>query len=274
MSLALTPSARRVEQAEDGPPVKVWRHDREVLADIITSHQERAVVRLADVFVKVDTSDDRVGRELAALGSAPVPTPQLLWHRAGPIHLLALSEVQGVPLGRYGSTSDSPSAAWSAAGAIARQLHEHQVPAALELPSRYRLENLDELEEWLLAKRVADPGLVAEHARRARAASEEATNNSLVHGDFQPEHVIVTADNTVAGVLDWGDAGVGDPHMDLAVLTVGHREHLDAVLDGYRREVDRERISGYWSWRRLGSIRWMLNHGFDASGDVTALSRL
>ncbi|HUF33452.1 MAG TPA: phosphotransferase [Acidimicrobiales bacterium] len=89
---------------------------------------------------------------------------------------------------------------------------------------------------------------------------------------FQVAHIFITTDTEIAGVIDWGDTGIGDRHYDLAVLTVGHDEHLEAVLDGYGLAVDRDRICGYWSWRRLGSVRWMLEHGYDADGDISALA--
>lgn len=51
-------------------------------------------------------------------------------------------------------------------------------------------------------------------------------------GDLQPDHVFVSEDQ-VTGIIDWSSAGAGDPPHDLAVLTLGHPEHLDDVLAGY-----------------------------------------
>jgi hypothetical protein len=34
-------------------------------------------------------------------------------------------------------------------------------------------------------------------------------------------------------VLDWSEAGQGDALFDLAVLTLGHEEHLGDVVAGY-----------------------------------------
>lgn len=242
-----------------------------VLAELVTSHQERAVIRVADVFVKVDTDPDRLRREVAALAAAPVPTPVVLWHRPGLPQLLALSLVDGMQLAVLGEPSRRPRSAWHVAGDIARRIHDSTIPAGLDVMSRYRLEDLAALEEWLLSRNVGDRGLVAEHARRARTAASEAADNTFVHGDLQPAHIFLREDGTVSGVIDWADAGVGDPHYDLAVLTVGHSEHLEPVLEGYDRPVDRDLIRGFWSWRRLGSVRWMIEHGFDPTGDINAL---
>jgi len=38
----------------------------------------------------------------------------------------------------------------------------------------------------------------------------------LTHGDLQPEHVLVGAGGDLVGVLDWEEAGVGDPASDFA----------------------------------------------------------
>jgi hypothetical protein len=61
--------------------------------------------------------------------------------------------------------------------------------------------------------------------------------------------------------------------FDLAILTVGHEERLDDVIAGYGAPVDVAGIRGWWALRRLTSIRWMIEHGFNADGDLTALEQ-
>src|SRR4051794_27385100 len=41
------------------------------------------------------------------------------------------------------------------------------------------------------------------------------TQGRLVHGDLGPDHIRVEGDR-LTGVIDWGDAGLGDPAIDLA----------------------------------------------------------
>ena len=36
----------------------------------------------------------------------------------------------------------------------------------------------------------------------------------LRHGDVHPEHTLVDADGAVVGIIDWTDAGLGDPASD------------------------------------------------------------
>ncbi|WP_081802603.1 phosphotransferase [Actinotalea ferrariae] len=39
----------------------------------------------------------------------------------------------------------------------------------------------------------------------------------LLHGDLHLRHVLVADDGTAAGVIDWGDSGLGDPAVDLMI---------------------------------------------------------
>jgi aminoglycoside phosphotransferase (APT) family kinase protein len=95
----------------------------------------------------------------------------------------------------------------------------------------------------------------------ARAAIRSFTP-AFTHGDLQVTHVFVEGDE-VTGVLDWSEAGRGDPLFDLAILTLGHEERLDQVLAGYGKEVDLDVVRAWWSLRSLTAIRWLIEHGFD-----------
>ncbi len=67
-------------------------------------------------------------------------------------------------------------------------------------------------------------------------------------------------------------AAAGPGAVTVTILLDGDPVLVE-TLEGYGGEagVDAERIRGHWSWRRLGSIRWMIEHGFDAGGDIEAL---
>jgi aminoglycoside phosphotransferase (APT) family kinase protein len=86
----------------------------------------------------------------------------------------------------------------------------------------------------------------------------------FMHGDLQITHVFV-GDDRITGVIDWSEAGQGDALYDLAVLTLGHEEHLDDVVAGYGTDVDLDVIRGWWSWRSLVGVRRLVGHGFDPS---------
>jgi aminoglycoside phosphotransferase (APT) family kinase protein len=92
----------------------------------------------------------------------------------------------------------------------------------------------------------------------------------FTHGDFQAAHILYDRD-TITGVIDWADACAGDATFDLAVLTVGHEERVTDVLAGYGDDVDIDVLTAWWAVRRIGSVRWMIEHGFNADDDVSAL---
>jgi aminoglycoside 2''-phosphotransferase len=55
----------------------------------------------------------------------------------------------------------------------------------------------------------------------------------LTHGDIGPEHVLVTVSGDLAGVIDWGDAAVGDPMFDLAWILHAMPDEGERVLGAY-----------------------------------------
>jgi aminoglycoside phosphotransferase (APT) family kinase protein len=114
---------------------------------------------------------------------------------------------------------------------------------------------------WLVANEVLPAQLVARNRRVAEAALRPWTP-VFMHGDLQVAHVFVDGD-VVTGVLDWSEAGQGDPSYDLASLTLGHPERLDDVLAGYGAGVDLDAVRGWWSLRSLMAVRWLVEHGFD-----------
>jgi aminoglycoside phosphotransferase (APT) family kinase protein len=226
--------------------------------EVLVAHSERATLRVGDVFLKVDADQERTGREVRAMAIAPIPTPEVLWLKP---HVLALAALSGTPLGRLGEPSVASSAAWAAAGAVVRRLHDAPLPP---WPSGRRGESAARLEsecEWLVANGVLPDDLVTRNRRVADAVFRPWTP-VFTHGDLQVDHIFIDGD-AITGVLDWSEAGQGDALYDLAVLTLGHEEHLADVVAGYGRAVDLEIIHGWWSMRSLMGIRWLIEHGFD-----------
>jgi aminoglycoside phosphotransferase (APT) family kinase protein len=177
--------------------------------------------------------------------------------------VLALAALPGRALGRLGEPSTSSPAAWAAAGAAARRLHEAPLPpwpgrSLDEITSR-----LDGECEWLGANGVLPTDLVTVNRRIAEAALRPWTP-VFAHGDLQVDHVFVDGDE-VTGVIDWSEASQGDALYDLATLTLGHEEHLADVVAGYGAPVDLDVIRAWWSLRSLLGIRWLAEHGFDPS---------
>ena len=231
---------------------------------MVVAHSERATLRVGDVFLKVDADQARIDAEVEAMALAPVPTPRILW-RKPPV--LALAAVRGTALNRLGEPSSS--AAWAAAGAAARTLHEAPLPP---WPGR----DLDRLAarlegecEWLVTNGVLPADVAARNRRVAETAMRPWTP-AFTHGDLQAAHVFVDGDE-ITGVIDWSEAGRNDALFDLATLTLGHQEHLGDVIAGYGTDVDLDVIRAWWSFRSLSAVRWLIERGFDPSPEIAAL---
>jgi len=228
--------------------------------EVVVAHSERATLRVGDVFLKIDADQTRIDVEVAAMALAPIPTPEVLWRKP---YVLALAALPGTALGRLGEPSTTSPAAWAAAGAAVRMLHDAPLPpwpgrSLDEIASR-----LDRECEWLVTNEVLPTDLVARNRRIAEVALRPWTP-VFTHGDLQVAHVFLD-DDKITGVVDWSEAAEGDGLYDLAVLTLGHEEHLGDVLAGYGLDVDLDVIRGWWSWRSLVAIRWLAEHGFDPS---------
>ncbi|MGH3283089.1 MAG: phosphotransferase [Streptosporangiaceae bacterium] len=98
--------------------------------------------------------------------------------------------------------------------------------------------------------------------RRVAAAALRPWTPVFTHGDLQVAHVFVDGDE-ITGVIDWTEAAPGDALHDLAILTLGHQEHLGDVVAGYGTDVDLDVIRAWWSLRCLQAVRWLIEHGFD-----------
>ena len=225
--------------------------------EVVVAHSERATLRVGEVFLKIDADQTRTEVEVEAMAMAPVPTPEILW-RKPPV--LALAALPGTALGRLEEPSTASPAAWAAAGAVIRTLHNAPVPP---WPGR----NVDELAarladecDWLVANDVLPSEVVTRNRRLAETALRPWTP-VFIHGDLQITHVFVDGDQ-VTGIIDWSEASQGDALFDLASLTLAHEEHLGDVVAGYGTDVDRDLIRAWWSWRCLIVVRWLSEHGY------------
>lgn len=228
--------------------------------ELVVAHNERATVRVGNVFLKIDADQTRVDVELEAMAMAPIPTAEVLW-RKPPV--LALAAVPGTALGRLGEPSTASAAAWAAAGAAARMLHDAPLPPWPGPSVEEIASHLDGECEWLVTNGVLPAELIARNRRIAEAALRPWTP-VFTHGDLQITHVFVD-DDQITGVIDWSEAARGDALYDLATLTLGHEERLDEVLAGYGIDVDLDVIRAWWSLRSLRAARWLVEHGFDPS---------
>jgi aminoglycoside phosphotransferase (APT) family kinase protein len=226
--------------------------------EVVLANNDRVTLRVGVMFLKIDADQTRTDVEVEAMAIAPVPTPEVVW-REPPV--LALAAVAGRALGRNNpGPSTESSAAWAAAGAAVRTLHDAPLPpwpgpSVDELASRLA----DECD-WLVANEVLPADVVMRNRRLAETALRPWTP-VFTHGDLHDAHVFVDGDE-VTGIIDWSAASQGDALFDLATLTLAHREHLDDVIAGYGTDVDRDLIRAWWSLRCLVAVRWLVENGY------------
>lgn len=226
--------------------------------EVVVAHRECATLRVGDVFLKIDSDQRRSDIEVEAMALAPIPTPEVLW-RKPPV--LALAAVPGTAIGRLGRPSTASPAAWAAAGAAVRTLHDAPLPPWPGRSLDDLASSLDRECGWLLANEVLPADLVARNRRIAETVLRPWTP-VFIHGDLQVAHVFVDGDE-VTGVIDWTEASQGDALFDLAILALGHEQHLGDIVAGYGADVDLDGIRAWWSLRSLVAIRWLVEHGFD-----------
>jgi aminoglycoside phosphotransferase (APT) family kinase protein len=179
---------------------------------------------------------------MGLLDGSPLTRPHPALREVG-VHLRRLHEVT-VP--GFGSLLD---ASWTDTGGFSlrhrswRSFLEEVVGEIRALAGSYPV-----------AGDVADAAAGAFDARRGALAAVEV--GSLCHGDLKLGHVVVDEDR-LAGVIDWGDAVVGDPVWDIARFA--HRADaasLSLLLEGY--DPDRVLVDDLAWLIPLYSALWMM----------------
>jgi hypothetical protein len=118
----------------------------EVEVEVVVAHRERATLRVADVFLKIDADQAAVDREVEAMATAPVPTAEVLWRRPP---VLALAALRGSALDRLGEPATATPGAWAAAGAAVRVLHDAPLPSWAGASLEQKTASLDSEYAWL-----------------------------------------------------------------------------------------------------------------------------
>lgn len=239
------------------------------LIKIVSDHAERSVIRVGDIYIKCEASADQAKREVVAMRAAPVPTAKILWVRFGTPAVLAMQTLPG-----RGLRASDPDEWWEQAGALARRIHDHPSPDGLAAPiAAADIEAwIADEHTWALANTSIDRGMLHDVVAAAGALTTdrgESQPRQFQHGDLQPDHVLFHNGQST-GVLDWGNAKIGDGNYDLAVLTAHATHRVAAVVQGHDA-ADEHRIRAWWSIRLLAEVHWGRDHGIDT---ITAENRL
>jgi aminoglycoside phosphotransferase (APT) family kinase protein len=183
------------------------------------------------------------------------PTPDFPWPWS------VVRWVPGVPAVDAGPADRAP-----AADGVAAFLTALHVLADAEVPvnpvrgvplldrSGVVLERLGDRARY---PRAAELGAVWAHACAAPAWDGPAM---MLHGDLHPANILLAADGSLAGVIDFGDVGAGDPAVDLAVgwlmFDAGTRQRF---IGAFGRAVDRDTWARARGWALVLSTAMLSN---------------
>lgn len=163
----------------------------------------------------------------------PVPIPQFLHVVRGctafPLSFVVYEAVPGTPVDQAALDADGCGTFGRDIAAFLRSLHSFPVDRAAACGvepatvagGRGQLHNFRTAVDVALAPLIT-PGACA----RLQSWFDDAEAGgifdwipTLIHGDLSPEHMLVDpANGVLTGVIDWGDAGIGDPALDFAGL--------------------------------------------------------
>ena len=271
------------------------------------------------VYVKLERSRRRALREtagLAAASCAGVPVPDVvhaelsghepggsasglldaalgralhagdrraLGHDQSTLSVLVLAAVPGRAL-----VADERAGSWVAAARELAALHRIEPGPEVERFDHREDDWISFMRWWLAdeAAQVNEAGMLdrdtteALHRRADQVLATMAVPpRRLLHGDCQPDHVLLDGDH-VSAFVDWGDASSGDPRWDLATLTCRHPDRWLTVRDAYYLDAGGpdadcdEVVKAYCAVRHLGSATWMAEHGFDPTPALRAATSL
>jgi aminoglycoside phosphotransferase (APT) family kinase protein len=187
---------------------------------------ERVVVKVAPPGVAPTAHRDvlRQARIIRALGSTPVPVPQLLFEDQGDPPdvppLFVMSFLDGVSCEPLFDDSDAGpedvvGERFRSAAATLAGLHSVD-PRAIGLTAEPATGPLDEVERWCQTLKTVDPGLAPgwrDVAAALRTSAPPALPPAIVHGDFRLGNLLTDGDRITA-VIDWEIWSIGDPRVD------------------------------------------------------------
>ena len=224
--------ATHIVPVEEGWDSSVFEIDDEWIVRVPRREEVRGWIRREAVLLPV----------LAPALPVPVPRFEAV-EDAGPIFFVAYRKLDGGPLDSRACRGAQGAALAARLGSFLTVLHTFPRANAIQAG----LADADS-SEWLeqqrglaaRCERDVMPLLDPDERRRARAVFDaflsswdRSVDLVLVHADLGPAHILRRG-STVSGVIDWSDARLGDPALDLAWLLHGTSTRFtDALLSAY-----------------------------------------
>ena len=188
----------------------------------------------------------REAATLAAVGTAGVPTPPVLWAgRLGGRTAIVTAFVDGAAV-----LHPTDGATW--AEHLAATLADiHSVDADPSLARLLVKAPASPVDDVSILAALDRPGTVELSRRRGDLAPTQASTLCLIHGDYWPGNVLWT-DGRIVAVLDWEAARLGDPAADVAYCAMemhllGCDEEAETFVSSYRDRTGSKLSSlDYW----------------------------
>jgi aminoglycoside 2''-phosphotransferase len=237
MAAASPSDLDRIHEVMPGLPVSSLRTAQDGLVNDVLIVNEEWVFR----FARTEGGEQALAREaeLVALVGRHVSlrVPELASQSPG---CLVYAFIPGVPLSRFDLlTLDARTrgAVLEQLGTFLWQLHGIPIPAPAEGTSSDAGHRANEDAEWLYEdlERELFPFMMAwarvwarEHFRSVLEGHLDLRYTSaLIHGDLAPYHLCYDPDaSRLVGVIDFGEAGAGDPAVDMASVINAYGESL------------------------------------------------
>lgn len=228
--------------------------------------------------LKVTSDLDQAARERAALTAIALhlPVPDVRFaETTDRVATTGLSYIDGDPIDHRSAPDD----AWTSAAAALHTIHGLEPVGLTPTPSHPT--NVEAWAESLAADAQALGLIDSDVADRFRVVfglrEQPPAAEVLVHGDAGPQHFLQRR-GSLTGILDFGDAGIGDPAADLAVLTLWTPDRIESIVDAYcaagaatNGDDLRARIAFHRPLRHLAAAIWSEQHGFSPKPFVVAL---
>ncbi len=218
-------------------------------------------------------------KKLHAMG---YPVPEVFYQETDPAWIgkpfIIMARIEGIPMGRAfeGNAEDAPITPFCQLFVDLHTLDE--VPflppeaATLDLTDPYLFLRL-KLDEGRLV--ILDTFKRYDFAPVLDWLESQIKENpcerlAVIHGDFHPYNILVTADGTPY-VIDWGNLAVGDPRFDLAwtLVTCG-AQWREPILQEYTRLLGQP-VTNIAYFEVITAVKRLFEITLSLSGDAEAL---
>jgi aminoglycoside phosphotransferase (APT) family kinase protein len=230
---------------------------RDVVLRIATDHPEAIP----------DARTESVAAPVARAAGLPVPDliafddsreitagPYSIWER-----------IHGETLGLYRPDPDAVPDTWRAVGVQLARLHSTVTACGdpngwLDHPEHPEYDALRALAAAAAPRLGVEGAAIVEWVEQIEAAfTTRATARCFLHYDVHDMNVMCATDGSLMAIIDWGDAGWGDPALELSEVPI---RAVGYVLHGYRQnaglllgEAPEARILADQLWCGLEDLR-------------------